>query len=104
MKNKINWTRIYNDSNGNPRYVCHFLDLVTENEREIAEENKRIKQTSWPDLFFTATNELYNFALNRAKKLGGKKFHNKKFVGGIVFQSYNIEETEKQINKFLEEN
>lgn len=102
MKNKINWTQIYNNSNGNLRYVCHFLDLVTEKEREIAEENKRIKQTSWPDLFFTTTNDLYNFALRMAKKIVGKKFHNKKFGGGIVFQTYNIEEIENKINKLLE--
>lgn len=102
MKNKINWTQVDNSIYGNPRYVCHFLDLVTENERQIAEENKRIKQTSWPHLFFTTTNDLYNFALNRAKKLGGKKFNNKKFGGGVVFQTYNIEETENKINKLLE--
>ncbi len=29
MKTKINWTRINNDINGNPRYVCHFKNLVS---------------------------------------------------------------------------
>jgi len=33
----------------------------------------------------------------KAKKIGGRRYHNKSYGGGIVFQSYNIEETEKEI-------
>lgn len=33
---------------------------------------------------------LYKIALKKAKSLGGKKYNNKKYGGGIVFQSYNI--------------
>jgi hypothetical protein len=43
----------------------------------------------------------YGIALKRAKKIGGKKFHNKQYGGGIAFQSYNIKETEKQIEELL---
>jgi hypothetical protein len=25
--NTIEWTRVKNDVNGNPRWVCHFFDL-----------------------------------------------------------------------------
>jgi len=85
MKNKINWTRINNDVNGNPRYVCHFLNLNTREELDKA-------GSEWTD-----TSEKYRLALKRAKKIGGKKFHNKQYGGGIVFQSYNINETEKSI-------
>jgi len=74
----INFTRVNNDTNGNPRYVCHFLNLIGENE---------CKEFS--------ISEKYNFALNRAKKIGGKKFHNKQYGGGIVFQSYNIKQPRK---------
>lgn len=28
MNNQINFTRIDNDINGNPRYVCHFLATI----------------------------------------------------------------------------
>jgi len=28
----IEFTRIKNDINGNPRYVCHFLNLLTREE------------------------------------------------------------------------
>lgn len=78
----ISFTRVANDSNGNPRYVCHFLNLLTEKEK-----------------YSTAQN--YGLALARAKKIGGRKFHNKQYGGGIVFQSYNIRDTEKSIKNML---
>ena len=52
--------KIKHDINGNPRHVCHFLHF----SRNYAD------------------------ALAIAKKLGGKKFHNKQYGGGIVFQEY----------------
>ena len=79
----IEWTRINNDVNGNPRYVCHFLCLNTEEELNSAEwiPNK------------------YELALKRAKKIGGKKFHNKQYGGGIVFQAYSLQDTEQSIKE-----
>lgn len=65
----INFHRINNDVNGNPRYVCHFL----------------------------AINSDFDTAVKIANKIGGKRFHNKKFGGGIVFQSYNLRDTEQSI-------
>jgi hypothetical protein len=61
----IQLTRINNDTNGNPRYVCHWLS-------------------------FKPNAETYEQALYLAKKLGGRKFHNKQYGGGIVFHLYNI--------------
>lgn len=85
MTTKIDWTRVNNDVNGNPRYVCHFLNLNTREELDKT-------GSEWID-----ASEKYRLALQRAKKIGGKKFHNKQYGGGIVFQSYNIKETEKSI-------
>jgi len=65
----MDYKRIKNDTNGNPRYVVHFLAIADD----------------------------YESALKIARKIGGKKFHNKQFGGGIVFQSYNIEETLKKL-------
>ena len=65
----INFTRINNDTNGNPRFVCHFLSIDND----------------------------YDIALQKAKTIGGKKYHNKSYGGGIVFQSYNIADKEKLI-------
>lgn len=74
MSTLIDFTKVNNDTNGNPRYVCHFLNFITSDEKSD-----------------------YSLALYRAKKIGGRKFHNKQYGGGIVFQSYNIEDTEKHI-------
>ena len=68
-KLKINWTRAENDTSGNPRYICHFLNIATD----------------------------YKEAVKIANKIGGRKYHTKKYGGGIIFQSYNIEETEKSL-------
>jgi hypothetical protein len=54
-------TRIDNDINGNPRYVVHYLNIASN----------------------------YDDAVRLANKIGGRKYHNKKYGGGIVFQCYN---------------
>jgi len=66
---KVDFKRVNNDINGNPRYVCHFLNFAQD----------------------------YDKALSIAREMGGRKFHNKQYGGGIVFQSYNIEGLEKDI-------
>jgi len=65
----MEFTKIKNDINGNPRYVVHFLNIA----------------------------DNYQNAIHLANKIGGRKYHTKSYGGGIVFQSYNIKETEKQI-------
>ena len=73
MSNSINFTRINNDGDGNPRYVCSWLNFGT---------------------------ETYEQALVLAKSLGGRKFHNKQYGGGIVFRSiFNIKDLEQKILK-----
>lgn len=83
MTNTISFTRIKNDTNGNPRYVCHFLNLNTEEELNSAEylPNK------------------YEIACKRANKIGGRKYHTKAYGGGIVFQSYNLDCEVEAINR-----
>lgn len=83
---KIEWTKIKHDINGNPRYVCHFLSLNTKEELD----NRKL-----------AVHEKYELALKRAHKIGGKKYHNKSYGGGIVFQSYSIDSTERDIAEVL---
>jgi len=95
--NKIEFKRITNDINGNPRYVCHFFNLLTEAEKyaDYAAQGTGI------DAAINSLDNQYRLALKRAKTIGGRKFHNKQYGGGIVFQSYNIKETENQINNLL---
>lgn len=70
---RVEFTRVNSDSNGNPRYVIHFTTLSND----------------------------YETALKMARKFGGRKFHNKQYGGGIVFQSYNLAGEVRDINRAL---
>ena len=86
----MEFIRIKNDVNGNPRYVVHFFSLLTDKEQqEIRSKAKPLE----------AVTDMYNFAAAKANKIGGKKYRGKDFGGGIVFQSYNIQDTERNINE-----
>ena len=76
----IEFTRVNNDIYGNPRYVTHFFSLLKEDEQTISN---------------------YNLALKRANKLGGKKYRGSDFGGGIVFQSYSLDDLRKRISETL---
>jgi hypothetical protein len=81
----IRLTRINNDVNGNPRYVVHFYELLNDEENNFLPFSKK-----------------YEYALKKAKKIGGRKFHNKQYGGGIVFQSYNTDNLKEQIIDVME--
>ena len=78
-------TRVNNDVNGNPRYVLHFLDILNNEENSFLPFSKK-----------------YEYALKKAKIIGGKKYNNKKFGGGIVFQSYNTYNLKENIIDVME--
>lgn len=80
----MDYIRTNNDINGNPRYVFHFLDFLTDQEQEEIRSNARP---------FKAISDMYDFAVQKAKQIGGKKYRGKDFGGGIVLQSYNIQNT-----------
>jgi hypothetical protein len=80
----IEFTRIKHDTNGNPRYVCHYHQFLTDKDNGHFEER-------------------YKLAVKRANKLGGRKFHNKQYGGGIVFQSYNTADLEKHIHELMQQ-
>lgn len=84
MEPKIEFTRITSDINGNPRYVCHFFNFLTNDE-----QHNRLTRPS--------ESVGYMRALSRAKNLGGRKFNTMQYGGGIVFQSHNIQDLEKRI-------
>ncbi len=94
-KKEIEFTKVNHDVNGNPRYVCHFLAFINEGDRIAANASKS-------DMFGIST--MYAIAQNKARKIGGRKFHNKSYGGGIVFQSYNIGDTSEAINNVKEVN
>lgn len=88
------FTRVNNDTNGNPRYVCHYLRFIKESDDKLVTGEQVFK-------IIDSLNSRYNLALSRARKLGGRKFHNKQYGGGIVFQSYNIQDTCDCINELM---
>lgn len=95
MDNQIEFTKVKHDINGNPRYVCHFLSVLSDKDNESVKGKGDYKKgVSELDL-------RYNIALKKAKQLGGKKYHNKSYGGGIVFQSYNIDDLTKKIKELL---
>jgi len=76
LLNPIEFTRINNDINGNSRFVCHFLAFIGSKDA------------------FTSLDQRYELALSRSRQLGGRKFHNKQYGGGIVFQMYDGQQWE----------
>lgn len=87
-----NFTRVNSDVYGNPRYVLHFTNMTTLNDRREAKNRGVI----W-------SNILYDLACKRANKIGGKKYRGKSYGGGIVFQSYSLPHLCERINALLSE-
>ena len=84
IKEAITWTHVNNDYYGHPRYVTHFLNIV-------------------PDLQGLGISNAYEIAVKRANKLGGRKFHNQQYGGGVVFASHNLRALEERIALLIEE-
>lgn len=76
------FTRIRNDVNGNPRHVCHFLHLDVH---------------GWQSNI--GLSDRYAVAVKLANSIGGRKYHNKSYGGGIVFQSYDLQDLCNRINR-----
>lgn len=88
----IEVTRVNNDINGNPRRVVHFLSFINrKDDEELAPNGNRLH----------GLHDLYERALKRARKIGGRKFHNRQYGGGIVFQSYDDNELRKDIAQLM---
>lgn len=94
--NELEVTRIKNDINGNPRYVIHFVDVY---QHKLA---NAYKETFIRNPFDTG----YNFACLLGNQAGFKRYHNKQYGGGLVFQSYNVQQDlndlERAIDRYFE--
>ena len=86
MLDGFEFTRLRNDVNGNPRYVVHFLALNTRAELDNRE---------------LSVSDKYALALRRSHRIGGRKFHNRQFGGGIVFQCYGPDDITPFIDRVL---
>ena len=79
------FTRVNSDVNGNPRFVIHFLNC-----EQVADHSLDLSTR-------------YSNACKIMNTIGGRKFHNKQFGGGIVFQSYNLTDTWTSIQRAIKE-
>ena len=82
MNEPLTFTRIRNDVNGNPRYVTHFLHIDVYGHQSNIDLSTR-----------------YRLACAAANLIGGRKYHNKSYGGGIVFKSYDLDSTMREINR-----
>jgi len=85
MISPADFTRIHNDANGNPRYVCHFLHLDVH---------------GWQSKI--GLSERYAIACKLANNIGGRKHHTKAYGGGIVFKEYNLQSLCDRINQLTQ--
>lgn len=83
----LTFTRVPSDANGNPRYAVHFLNLNTRAELDRAGDD------------WIPVSDKYAMACKRANTIGGRRYHTKRYGGGIVFQSYSIDETAAHISR-----
>ena len=81
-------TRVKNDVNGNGRFIAHFLDLVTPEERAASPDQGRIP---W----------LFERALARSKKIGGRRYRGVGYAGCVVFQECSEELLRQDILNLL---
>lgn len=70
-KLKLSWTYNREHITGDDRFILHFLNLNT--EWEVNTDQLTIGRK-------------YLIALSRGKLLGGKKFNNMQYGGGIIFR------------------
>lgn len=83
----LTFTRVPSDACGNPRYVVHFRKLNTRAELD----------RTGPE--WIPVSDKYALACKRANSIGGRRYHTKRYGGGIVFQSYSIDETAAAISR-----
>ncbi len=68
----IEFFRVNNGANGNPRYVVHYSHIPINEDVPVFNQ--------------------YKEALNKARQIGGRKYTAKWFGGGIVFQAHLLHE------------
>lgn len=85
--NGIEFTEVKSDMYGNPRSVIHFMNFLTQAEKD-----------SWG---IDTRNYLFNLALKRSRKVGGEKYRGKSYGGGIVLQAWSKDFVANKINEIV---
>lgn len=95
---QIELTRVGCDNVGNSRYVVHFLNLITDKDKE---EAAMLSKTCSP--FNFTTHYEYEIAVNKSRTIGGKRYKAKHYGGGIVFTSNSKEALAESIAELMDE-
>jgi hypothetical protein len=91
-------TRVDCDNDGNSRYVVHFLNFITKEDKAKAYE---LSMTCRP--FNFQTHYEYEIAVNKARTIGGKRYKAKHYGGGIVFTSNSKQALAESIAELMDE-
>lgn len=86
---EFTFTRAESDNCGNPRWVVHYLALLTKEEKEASAFNAEGRRVM----------DKYAIACKRANTIGGKKYRAKNYGGGIVFDTYSVKHTAQHISR-----
>jgi hypothetical protein len=91
-------TRVDCDNDGNSRYVVHFLNFITKEDKAKSYE---LSKTCTPFNFQTYYE--YEIAVNKARTIGGKRYKAKHYGGGIVFTSNSKQALAESIAELMDE-
>lgn len=100
--------RVNNGSDGSERYECSYYHL---SKKEDSPDPVFFSDGSSMDTnrlcwyFWNESQKTHEFrmALARSRKIGGMKFNNKTFIGGIVFRTNCLQELANSINGIMKE-
>jgi hypothetical protein len=92
------FTLISNNMLGHPRYVLHHGNLLTPWEHRI--RNIGLQEATLPEII-RVNERFYQIAIKRANAIGGRKYDTKSYRQGIVFVSFNLDETIQYIEEVL---
>ena len=84
MITEEHFQKITHDTNGNPRYCIHYVNLLPSGYIN-----------TWTPKGISAG---YTQALTIAKKHGGKRYTSKSYGGGIVFTTYTLDSLINSLN------
>jgi hypothetical protein len=91
-------TRVDCDNDGNSRYVVHFLNFITKQDKA---EAWLLSKTCTP--FNFSTHYEYEIAIRKARKIGGKRYKAKHYGGGIIFTSNSKQALAESIAELMDE-
>jgi hypothetical protein len=109
LSNKLNWN-VKEFAQGSFKN-CDYFNIIKIISKEHMNKENQITIKNFESIgdkkviHFLLINQDYNKAVKIANKLGGRKFHNKKYGGGIAFDwNANLFSICKSLNEIIKSN